>query len=707
MKIKHRTHLLSQKARLAILFLYICGLLAASWYLHDAIIPPSGSEGIWFYASLASLLLGSLLITPFYSRPVDTAAYSVASIITLLAVNVWSLEFTTVPDRIIWTFALIYATATLWSAVFAIIFFNSIFEEKLNIGKFSYSTSRLLGSPRIIFSIVFAFAVYTFHRDSMKEIIVLCLIGLIYIILAPLETFWRFVSKRMGGKEITEDVNYIGKIVAHNAPNLLLINIDLNIDQDQNIEFGDPILVRNEHNKLGVAVALDYIGFSGGRWLRLYYLNETSLGNFHQICDSDAPSGLAYKLNMQGMSVDTKDKINEVKKSLLGFVSVGSTSEILKINLVRSDMSIQQGSVIELTQNGRKIDYQVVNGITQEEQLRQKNTHGYVQVRARKIGFWNQDTRKYIIDQRLPNPNVEVRVKSTDLVKSSLEGIGYLYNTSNEIRVDLNKLVTRNAAILGVLGSGKSTLAIELAERMIDSGIKVICIDPTPQYSKELDHFINDNGDSTVKRSDSESNFKENLKSYLEQFLDDNSKLKIIDPTSYEISKQNSSSDYLLPSEITFLVTSTLLDLMKSDDMSDIAKCCIIYDEAHLIIPEWNSAINSADKNAALNTAKTILQGRKFGLGSIIVTQRTAHVSKSILNQCNTVFAFRIYDNTAIEFLENYFGKEHASSLSTLEDQNAIIYGMASSSQVPVHIRLNKRGNFLRMFRFNKVGHVL
>ena len=60
------------------------------------------------------------------------------------------------------------------------------------------------------------------------------------------------------------------------------------------------------------------------------------------------------------------------------------------------------------------------------------------------------------------------------------------------------------------------------------------------------------------------------------------------------------------------------------------------------------------DKIAVNGTAKVILQGRKYGLGSFVITQRTANISKSILNQCNTIFALRIFDDTG----KHYEAKE-------------------------------------------------
>ena len=77
-------------------------------------------------------------------------------------------------------------------------------------------------------------------------------------------------------------------------------------------------------------------------------------------------------------------------------------------------------------------------------------------------------------------------------------------------------------------------------------------------------------------------------------------------------------------------------------------------------------------------------------------------MTKTILNQCNTVFALRVFDATGVEFLKNYIGEDYASVLSTLEDRHAVVFGRASSCRNPVLIRLNDREDFLKVFRGTK-----
>jgi len=281
---------------------------------------------------------------------------------------------------------------------------------------------------------------------------------------------------------------------------------------------------------------------------------------------------------------------------------------------------------------------------------------------------------------------------------------------------------------LGILGVGKSFLALELVERMIEAGIKVICLDLTNQYASELSRFLDSKaeqqamtdlqsigpaGRTNVKRIVEEGGsigeFCAKVREQLHAFLApaDDRTLKILNPAGFEVWRQdsrqypdgNAAMATLTPTEITRVITETALDVLQGQGMTDTARCCIVYEEAHSLIPEWNTVANEGDKAATSGTARAILQGRKFGLGCLVVTQRTANITKSILNQCNTVFGLRVFDATGMEFLKNYIGEDYAGVLSTLEDRHAVVFGRASSCRDPVLIRLNDRVDFTRVFR--------
>ena len=316
--------------------------------------------------------------------------------------------------------------------------------------------------------------------------------------------------------------------------------------------------------------------------------------------------------------------------------------------------------------------------------------------------------------------------------------IGRLPATNYPVQLkNIHDLVTHNTAILGILGVGKSMLAIELVERMITEGIKAVCLDLTNQYANQLSDFYDAAGEKTctekiraagdkdrqrVEDSKSQGGSLENLRKAIRDDLaafvpeDCAARLKIYNPAQLTASIQSGDlrnkkigpgkDDWLAvaafrettPAEITQIVTEECLALVQ-DAMRDEAKICLVFEEAHSLIPEYGNLTVDSDKHAVAGTARAILQGRKYGMGCLLISQRTANVTKTILNQCNTVFAFRTFDDTGMAFLENYLGRDYAHVLPSLEERHVVLFGKASSCENPVLMRVNERPAFIAQFR--------
>ena len=86
------------------------------------------------------------------------------------------------------------------------------------------------------------------------------------------------------------------------------------------------------------------------------------------------------------------------------------------------------------------------------------------------------------------------------------------------------------------------------------------------------------------------------------------------------------------------------------------ARLCIVLEEAHSLIPEWNQVAQESDKTCVKLPSRAILQGRKHGMGTLLITQRTANVTKTILNQCNTIFALQSFDQTGLDLPQELHG---------------------------------------------------
>lgn len=112
----------------------------------------------------------------------------------------------------------------------------------------------------------------------------------------------------------------------------------------------------------------------------------------------------------------------------------------------------------------------------------------------------------------------------------------------------------------------------------------------------------------------------------------------------------------------------------------------VVLEEAHTVIPE--TVMYGFDKGethaVVARMAQIALQGRKYGVGLLLVSQRTALVSKTLLSQCNTCICFAMYDKTGLEYLASVFASEHVRAIPNLRFRQAIAIGKAIKCDRPV-----------------------
>jgi hypothetical protein len=136
---------------------------------------------------------------------------------------------------------------------------------------------------------------------------------------------------------------------------------------------------------------------------------------------------------------------------------------------------------------------------------------------------------------------------------------------------------------------------------------------------------------------------------------------------------------------ITEMYLSALLQLAKSGGLAG-QKVLVVVEEAHTVMPEA-SFVGLGDfdsKGTVAKITQIALQGRKYGVGLLVLAQRTATVSKTVLTQCNTMISFSCIDETSIGFLKNVFGTHVAEQLPNLPRLRAVAHGSWISSDVPI-----------------------
>jgi hypothetical protein len=718
----------TQTTRLGILILYVIGLLVASRYSLGTWLPPASEKGLWFYSGLAAILLGSLLLSPFYTKPADAISNAVAAMVALLAINIWSPEKYEPFERTLWLVITVYAALVALAGTIAIAFKDSSAPSLQKLSKSLYVLCDKIGAPHYVFSAVFLFSLVAFHRGNPREYLVIGLAWAVFVVLRPLEVMTD-ICRRLADIWRSSPVGeYFGVVVGHETPGIVL----LRHEPEKTAGLGDMLVVSADDGRPTLAAALDHVGFAEGRWLRAVYLplaediratlNDVDVGH------NPLRAVLVRPDSEIAGTPAVAEAVGKVKQSMVGLVTVDSDISQVQFEIVRTDLDLAEGRLLEVNIGSGPVLYQVVNGITKEEIVQQKNSRGYIRGTAKKIGRWNAEDHRFNVAKWVPYPNTPIFLVDAISSTPKKEAVGHFPGTDYPVMVNVNQLVTHNTAILGILGAGKSFLSLELVERMIKEGVKVICLDLTNQYASELKPYYDEareqaeikvlqdlgppgktNFRKNVEEGGSVQQFKSKIGEVLRAFLGSGNKdklVKIFNPAKFEVWRQDSkpfqdtaSMAMLTPTEITRLFAEVVLDALQEQGMTDQARCCLVFEEAHSLIPEFTAIASEGDKAATNGTAKAILQGRKYGLGCVVITQRTANVTKTVLNQCNSVFALRVFDATGMDFLRNYIGADYASVLSTLEDRHAVFFGRASSCKNPVLIRLNDRASFLAVFR--------
>ena len=113
----------------------------------------------------------------------------------------------------------------------------------------------------------------------------------------------------------------------------------------------------------------------------------------------------------------------------------------------------------------------------------------------------------------------------------------------------------------------------------------------------------------------------------------------------------------------------------------------LLCEEAHRYAPRRDDAAFQPTKRALSRIAK---EGRKYGVGLGLVSQRPSELSESILSQCNTLIALRMTNDPDQNFVRKALPdsvRSLVNVLPTLRTREALVVG--EGSVVPVRLRFD------------------
>ena len=152
----------------------------------------------------------------------------------------------------------------------------------------------------------------------------------------------------------------------------------------------------------------------------------------------------------------------------------------------------------------------------------------------------------------------------------------------------------------------------------------------------------------------------------------------------------SSRLDLLLGSVLDILFESAIWGRNLSEGMKE-KPLLLVMEEAHRYLSNDN---NGLSKEMVRRIAK---EGRKFGVGSMLVSQRPSEIDETILSQCGTLFALRINNATDRARVKSAMSDGLSGivdSLPILRTGEAIVTGEAARLPMRCRFKVPREGRF-------------
>ncbi|MCB5191803.1 DUF87 domain-containing protein [Methylobacillus arboreus] len=683
------------KNRFVVFGLFFFILMTLNYYFTKSLLPSPDTKNLWFYSGLFMMVFSILFIDPYYSSPKNVITNTIPLALTLIAIKDVFI------DLKLWWVSFGVVLTLLIVALVALVLNNETKSENHIQNRISILLKNsvvLFGQGRVLYSLVFIASLLSYYSIQNNYTITLFFFwcGILLINPKALTNTFSLKSKRLSN-------NAIGEVFSIQSKQLLLAKVfkdKTDVNKFDVVEFK---YSTQDDNTVSVGFVFDTHFLNNEKWIKVLKLKNDIQQN------SSLNPNIIYKIsNLVNQHTDLAiDKF-------VGIVTDGSNIGNIKFEYSKKDEDLEEGQLLEVMVGSKTIYYQVVEGITAIEHLESKNESGFTCGEAIQLGEWQNNDLSFKKYGWVPNINTPIFLAKTNFAVNQYAypeyKLGVIPGTNLPSVINLHDAVSHHMALLGVTGSGKSFLAREIIGQL-QTDTKVICVDfnnefvttlnPSPlpiinsviatQIANHID-WINNDLDKFSNQQDKpqiatrQAQIKTLIKTEVDAFLDDaQSMVKVFELP--DVSNTTGILDY------TKYFFKVVFEVAKERLLAgNPARICIVIEEAHTVIPEWNFAgsFDKTSQSLVNSISQVALQGRKYGVGFMIIAQRTANVSKTILTQCNTVICFKAFDDTSFTFVGNHIGKELVQTLPRLKQFHAVVTGKAVKSNLPMIVDLKR-----------------
>jgi uncharacterized protein len=660
-----------------IIYLGVFGsiLIGLKFFVIDQVFPnASNDSGVWFSSGLLLIVLGIFITEKYFTSPIDV----LVNVITVLVV-LFSLENT--QDFKLWFAVVVYSIIVGFIAIVAFSLFDEEKDRSLTSQKIAKSANVIasfLGSSKFLFSIIFILSIFNYFVFSIEKnnlinkeelaILYLLIFWGSMILIEPIDKkliqpFLEVYSKKVKN-------NLIGTIIKRQSPNIIIVE---QYPNSPKLIEGDLAIVDNKKisrisKESNVIMFLGTQESDNKRYLKFYSINS----NVGKI----AKQIFVHSINDLDLAEIEEDilgiEMYKNRSNLVGFVHTNSNIDVLKIRMldnVDEDKTIKEGDLLSATFYKNATKYQIINVETESESVDGNSKSGLKIITAQQIGYWQDEGKKFADMGWVPHINTPVYLESsTGEVKIENKNcyiVGNVPRSKYPIYIDLEECVTHHIAIIGKTGTGKSRMAGKVIDKMAEIGYKVVVFEVDRKHKQSLTNYVDSK--------------------YIEEQDSDKFDLATSKKPVISINWQHGSKDRTGGTLNLSDATAELIDkVITFQSGNEEQKICIVMEEAYDFIPENSFGKQDFGQPKVSRISQAVLKCRKHNIGFLIITQRTALVTKTILYQCHTIIALQSFDETTKSFMSAYINQKYLDSMSILPRFRAIVVGKGSSCDKPV-----------------------
>lgn len=369
------------------------------------------------------------------------------------------------------------------------------------------------------------------------------------------------------------------------------------------------------------------------------------------------PDGTRYQLSLTidctalcpRLPAEVRVKLTDSPNRLVGAVGPGSTQHLLEFEPFGE---LDVGAPVSVKRSGKDVLYQVVHFRLKEiSWAGARAIMPHAQVRL--VGCPKDKELRGGANLPVPHEPIYDATSLAEGLPDDYHRIGVLKATNIEIGLRLDGGRQGHIAILGMSGMGKTVAATRICEAF-STGNVVIALDTTGEYKSRLNF-------PAWKKDD-------------------------FDTQGYFAYEPAGHQPPLATAFIKGCMDAGSNQYRKGEAPTPRV---VILEEAHNFVPEFPLALREHQRSIGEST-RYIMQARKFAITFLVISQRTAVVSKTALSQCENYIILKTLDKTSLEYFESVVGPEVRSAIPTLARYEAVCVGPAFNADEPVIVRLDR-----------------